>query len=158
MISLLANIIWLITSFYIPIFYLIGAIILFPLLPFIHPVVKYSFLPFGRVIVSSSYLKKFKDYKKDNKTDFENVSGLVRFLANVIWVITFGWIIATLHIIAGILNFFLIWTIVAIPNIIAHFKMVPVAFTPFGRRIISEEVYRKLKDIDAEEELKKIVK
>ena len=77
--SFLGNIIWLVTSFFVPIGYLIGGIILFPLLPFIYPVIGYSFLPFGREIVSTKYLKQFKDYEKTGGKDFDNASGVVRF-------------------------------------------------------------------------------
>lgn len=155
--TLLANVIWLVTSFFVPLSYLVGAIILFPLFPFVYPVVGYSFLPFGREIVSTKYLKQFKNYEKIGNKDFDNASGVVRFLANVVWVLSFGWIIALLHLFAGILNIFFIWTIVAIPNIIAHFKMIPVAFAPFGRKIISKEVADKLRDIKADKDLTKLL-
>ena len=155
--SLLGNAIWLVTSVYIPIGYLIGGIILFPLLPFIYPIIGYCFLPFGREIVSTKYLKQFKDYEKSNDKDLDDASGLIRFLANIVWVVTFGWFLALLHIVAGILNVLLIWTIVAIPNIMAHFRMVPVAFMPFGRKVISKELAKKLRDIKAEKDLKDIV-
>ena len=155
--SLLGNAIWLITSVYIPIGYLIGGIILFPLLPFIYPIIGYCFLPFGREIVSTKYLKQFKDYEKSNDKDLDDASGLIRFLANIVWVVTFGWFLALLHIVAGILNVLLIWTIVAIPNIMAHFRMVPVAFMPFGRKVISKELAKKLRDIRAEKDLKDII-
>ena len=154
--SFLANIIWLVTSFYIPILYLIGGILLFPLLPFIYPVVSYSFLPFGREIVSTAYLKKFKEYDSDTSKNFDNASGIVRFLANFVWIFTFGWILALAHILSGILNVLLIWTIIAIPNIIAHFRMVPVAFAPFGRKVISKEVAQKLRDMKADKDIEKI--
>jgi len=156
-VSLLGNAIWLVTSVYIPIGYLIGGIILFPLLPFIYPIIGYCFLPFGREIVSTKYLKQFKDYEKSNDKDLDDASGLIRFLANIVWVVTFGWFLALLHIVAGILNVLLIWTIVAIPNIMAHFRMVPVAFMPFGRKVISKELAKKLRDIKAEKDLKDIV-
>ena len=81
--SLLGNAIWLVTSVYIPIGYLIGGIILFPLLPFIYPIIGYCFLPFGREIVSTKYLKQFKDYEKSNDKDLDDASGLIRFLANM---------------------------------------------------------------------------
>ena len=155
--SLLGNAIWLVTSVYIPIGYLIGGIILFPLLPFIYPIIGYCFLPFGREIVSTKYLKQFKDYEKSNDKDLDDASGLIRFLANIVWVVTFGWFLALLHIVAGILNVLLIWTIVAIPNIMAHFRMVPVAFMPFGRKVISKELAKKLRDIKAEKDLKDII-
>ena len=155
--SLLGNAIWLVTSVYIPIGYLIGGIILFPLLPFIYPIIGYCFLPFGREIVSTKYLKQFKHYEKSNDKDLDDASGFIRFLANIVWVVTFGWFLALLHIVAGILNVLLIWTIVAIPNIMAHFRMVPVAFMPFGRKVISKELAKKLRDIKAEKDLKDII-
>ena len=152
--SLLANIIWILTSWYVPLLYLIGGIIFFPLLPFLWPMIKYSFLPFGRVIVTTEYLKSFK-VKNDNK-DFELVSPVVKTLGNILWIITFGWILALAHVIAGIINFLLIWMIVPIPNIMAHFKLVPIAFFPFGRKIISKELSKKLKDHQAEKEYKSL--
>ena len=155
--SLLGGAIWLVTSVYIPIGYLIGGIILFPLLPFIYPIIGYCFLPFGREIVSTKYLKQFKDYEKSNDKDLDDASGLIRFLANIVLVVTFGWFLALLHIVAGILNVLLIWTIVAITNIMAHFRMVPVAFMPFGRKVISKELAKKLRDIRAEKDLKDII-
>ena len=155
--SLLGGAIWLVTSVYIPIGYLIGGIILFPLLPFIYPIIGYCFLPFGREIVSTKYLKQFKDYEKSNDKDLDDASGLIRFLANIVLVVTFGWFLALLHIVAGILNVLLIWTIVAITNIMAHFRMVPVAFMPFGRKVISKELAQKLRDIRAEKDLKDII-
>ena len=141
----LGNILWLVTSFYVPLAYFLGGIILFPLLPFLWPSIKYSFLPFGREIVSAKYLKSFKE-KKNDKTNFENSSPTVKFLGNVVWILLFGWFIAILHIIAGIFNVFFFWTIIAIPNIMAHFRMVPVALFPFGKVIISKELGQKLRN------------
>ena len=154
--SFLGNIIWLVTSFLIPIFYLIGGIIFFPLLRFLWPVINYSFRPFGREIVSTKYLQQFKDYEKTGDKEIDDASGTVRFLANIAWVLTFGWLLALAHIAAGIINVLLCWTILAIPNIMAHFRMVPVAFAPFGRKIISKEVAKKLRDITADKDLQEI--
>ena len=39
----------------------------------------------------------------------------------------------------------------------AHFRMVPVAFMPFGRKVISKELAKKLRDIRAEKDLKDII-
>tara|TARA_B100001093_G_scaffold155262_1_gene147915 strand:+ start:582 stop:1055 length:474 start_codon:yes stop_codon:yes gene_type:complete len=154
--SLLANILWLVTSFFVPLFYLIGGIVFFPLLPFLYPVIGYSFLPFGREIVSTSYLKQFKDYEQTGGKNLDNSSGVVRFLANFVWIFTFGWVLALLHILAGLINVALFWTIIAIPNIMAHFRMVPIAFAPFGRKVISKEVAKKLRDMKADKDLKNI--
>ena len=155
--AFLGNIIWLVTSFFVPLSYLLGGIIFFPLLPFLWPVIKYSFLPFGREIVSTKYLKSFKE-KNSDESNYEKASPVVRMLGNFIWVFTFGWILALLHILAGILNVFFFWTIIAIPNIMAHFRMVPVAFTPFGRKIISKELAKKLRGKTADDEFEKLKK
>lgn len=155
--AFLGNIIWLVTSFFVPLLYLLGGIILFPLLPFLWPAIKYSFLPFGREIVSTKYLKSFKE-KKDDDTNFEKASPVVRVLGNTVWVFTFGWIIALAHIFAGLLNILFIWTIIAIPNIVAHFRMVSVAFMPFGRKIISKELGQKLRNAKADKELEELKK
>ena len=103
--AFLGNIIWLVTSIFVPIGYLIGGIIFFPLLPFLWPVIKYSFLPFGREIVSTEYLKSFKE-KDSEESNFEKASPTVKILANILWVLSFGWILALAHIVAGILNVF----------------------------------------------------
>ena len=153
--AFLGNIIWLVTSFFVPLGYLLGGIIFFPLLPFLWPVIKYSFLPFGREIVSTEYLKSFKENVSD-ESNFEKASPTVKMLGNILWVLTFGWFLALMHILAGLLNVLFIWTIIAIPNIIAHFRMVLVAFTPFGRKIISKELAKKLRDKKAEDEFDKL--
>ena len=153
--AFLGNIIWLVTSIFVPIGYLIGGIIFFPLLPFLWPVIKYSFLPFGREIVSTEYLKSFKE-KDSEESNFEKASPTVKILANILWVLSFGWILALAHIVAGILNVFFIWTIIVIPNIMAHFKMVLVAFKPFGRKIISKELAKKLRNELADDEFEKL--
>ena len=153
--SFLGNIIWLVTSIFVPIGYLIGGIIFFPLLPFLWPVIKYSFLPFGREIVSTEYLKSFKE-KDSAESNFEKASPTVKMLGNILWVLTFGWFLALAHIIAGIFNIFFFWTIIAIPNVMAHFRMAPVAFKPFGRKIISKEPAKKLRNKLADDEFEKL--
>lgn len=57
-------------------------------------------------------------------------------VANVIWRITFGWILSLFHIIIGILLFSLI-----IPYAwgIQQFKFAKLAFTPFGATVNSAE-------------------
>ena len=59
--------------------------------------------------------------------------------------------------VAGILNVLLIWTIVAIPNIMAHFRMVPVAFMPFGRKVISKELAKIIMNPETTAEEKEAV-
>jgi DNA helicase-2/ATP-dependent DNA helicase PcrA len=58
--ALLANIIWFVLGgFFVGLLYLLGAIILFPLLPFLLPMIGYSFWPFGRRPVSKQAVISF---------------------------------------------------------------------------------------------------
>ncbi len=51
--KILANIVWLLTGgWLIGLLYLLGAIVFFPLLPFLYPLIGYGFWPFGRRAVS----------------------------------------------------------------------------------------------------------
>jgi uncharacterized membrane protein YccF (DUF307 family) len=75
----------------------------------------YSLWPFGRSVVS------------------DPDAGVASGLANILWVILFGWWIALGHLVAGIA---LCVTIIGIPFGIANFKLVPVAFWPLGRKIV----------------------
>ncbi len=160
MLSLLGNLIWLITSWYIPLLYLLGGIILFPLFPFLFPLVKYSIWPFGRVVVSNSYLKKFKLSNSGSEIKPLAVKIKVSSLFNILWLVTFGWIIALTHIISLVLNamsLILIITIpFALPNVIANARMVPIALMPLGRSIISSDLHKKLKAEEADKEFEKL--
>ncbi|BCY06854.1 YccF domain-containing protein [Actinoplanes sp. L3-i22] len=75
----------------------------------------YSLAPFGREVVSRPG------------------AGAPSVLANVLWVVLFGWWIALHHIVIGIAQCV---TIIGIPFGFANFKLAPVAFWPLGREIV----------------------
>jgi len=158
--SLLGNLIWLLSSFYIPLLYLLGALILFPLFPFLLPLVKYSVWPFGRVVVSNSYLQKFKSTHDDSVIEQMSGKETVSTLLNIAWLLTFGWILALAHLISLVLNGVMIFTIifapVAIPNLLTNARMIPIALWPLNRSIISSELHKKLKNDEAEKQFEKI--
>ncbi|MGH4024879.1 MAG: YccF domain-containing protein [Pseudonocardiaceae bacterium] len=77
----------------------------------------YVIWPFGRVVV-----------------DRPGSAPVLVFLANVLWLIFAGWWLALAHLALGVL---LCLTIIGIPFGIASFKMVPLAFVPLGRRVVS---------------------
>ena len=58
---------------------------------------------------------------------------------NVFW-IPFGFLLALIHLLCGLINFFacafLVTIPVCLPNALAHFKLIRVAFAPFGIRLI----------------------
>jgi len=148
--AFLGNLIWFIFGgFLVGLLYLLGSIILFPLLPFLLPLVGYSFWPFGRQPVSKSAIDA---YKKANNMEteedrFAKAGKIVKILANTLWFV-FGLLLAIIHIVAGILNLCLVVTVVLAPlgiaNGLAHFKMVRVALFPFGVKLISTELAKDI--------------
>ena len=141
--AFLGNIIWfLFGGWLLGTLYLLSAIILFPLLPFLMPMVSYAYWPFGRRPVSK---KAIAAYKVENnmpadEDKFANSSKVIKFLATTVWVLTFGWVLALAHLLAAVANLgvciLLITIPVALPNALANFKLIPVAFAPFGVRLI----------------------
>ncbi len=61
-------------------------------------------------------------------------SGCLYTLFNILWAITFGVCLAVGHLVVGVL---LCITIIGIPFGLQHFKLMAVAFTPFGREVVS---------------------
>jgi uncharacterized membrane protein YccF (DUF307 family) len=61
-------------------------------------------------------------------------AGAASAIGNVLWVLVCGWWLALGHLLTGIA---LCLTIIGIPLGIANFKLVPVAFLPLGREIVS---------------------
>lgn len=53
-------------------------------------------------------------------------------IANVLWLIFFGWEMALVYLFCGIANCV---TIIGIPNGIQSFKMMKLAFAPFGAQV-----------------------
>jgi uncharacterized membrane protein YccF (DUF307 family) len=59
---------------------------------------------------------------------------------------TFGWILALTHLACSFFNLLFFWTIVAIPNIGGHWKLIRVAFLPFNKVIVPSGVAQEIKD------------
>jgi len=141
--AFLGNVIWFLCGgFLLGTLYLLSAIILFPLLPFLMPMVSYAYWPFGRRPVSKKAVAAYKieNNMPADEDKFAKSSAVVKFLAQFVWVFTFGWILALVHLLSALLNLLaciVIVTIpVALPNALANFKLIPVAFAPFGTRLI----------------------
>lgn len=60
-------------------------------------------------------------------------SGCISLIMNIIWILCGGIWIALTHLLFGIL--FCI-TIIGIPFGMQHFKLMALAFTPFGKRVV----------------------
>lgn len=63
----------------------------------------------------------------------DNGSGCLCTVMNIIWIFIGGIWIALSHLVLGVL--FCI-TIIGIPFGLQHFKLMAIAFTPFGRKIV----------------------
>jgi uncharacterized membrane protein YccF (DUF307 family) len=57
-------------------------------------------------------------------------------IGNVIWAVLFGWWLALGHLISGVL---LCITIIGIPAGVVSFKLIPLAFAPFGKLIVDNQ-------------------
>lgn len=64
--------------------------------------------------------------------EMENAGSPLTVLFNIIWILIFGWGIALIHLISGII---LAITIIGIPFAKQHFKLIPLALLPFGRNL-----------------------
>lgn len=147
--ALLGNILWLVLGGWIAfLFYLLGAILFFPLFIPLFRLAVYAAWPFGRTVVTQAQLEKYRELTGANP----NVSGVTRGLRtasgilNVVWMLTFGWLLALVHLGGAIINVFLFWMIVTIPNIGGHWKLIPVAFMPFNKVIVPATLGQAIND------------
>ena len=62
----------------------------------------------------------------------EDSGGILELVANVIWLVAFGWQIALVHVTMALL---LGLTIVGIPFAVQHLKLVPLSLLPFGKHL-----------------------
>lgn len=123
----LGNILWLIIAgVALAISYVIGGLILCATIigiPFGIQLFKLAGLalwPFGRTAVSTGS------------------GGCLEVGFNLLWLVTFGWAIFLAHLVAGAL---LCLTIIGIPFGIQAFKISGFALWPFGRRIVSGDIF-----------------
>ena len=118
--SLLGNILWLIFGGLLAgLGYILGGLLLCITIigiPFGLQSIKIgvaTFTPFGKEIVEG-----------------ENANSPLRVIFNIIWIILFGWEIASAHLVSA---FILGITIIGIPFALQHIKLIPLALLPFGR-------------------------
>jgi len=146
---LLGNILWFILGGWLLfIIYTIAAIIFFPVFLPIFRIAKYSLFPFGKEIVYQKHLNKYRELTNEDATDPEAIKKVTQGagkIFNILWVLTFGWILALTHLGAAILNVFLFFLIVTIPNIGGHWKMMKIAFMPFNTVIVPEKIAEEIK-------------
>lgn len=121
--SFLGNLIWLVFGgFLIFVEYLIGGILL---------CLTIIGIPFGIQIFK---LAEVALWPFDRKIQLrEWAPGCLSTLMNIIWLIVAGFWIALTHLLFGVL---LGITIIGIPWARQHFKLMSLALTPFGRKVV----------------------
>lgn len=88
-------------------------------------------IPFGLQAFKLGVLALWPFGQKIEYMDY--APGCLSTIMNILWLIIGGIWIALTHLLFGVLLFF---TIIGIPWGKQHFKMVSLALTPFGRRLV----------------------
>jgi uncharacterized membrane protein YccF (DUF307 family) len=90
-------------------------------------IAKFSFLPFGRELIKRDELSGQGDLG----------TGIFGMIANVIWIVFFGWSLALVHLLAAGFNAI---TIVGIPFALQHLKLAAVCFAPVGKTVVKRHL------------------
>lgn len=146
--ALLGNILWFVFGgWYLFLGYAIGAVIFFPAFIPLFRLAVYSAWPFGRSVVTKSQIEQYREVSGTaievsvGEKSLQSISSVI----NVIWLLTFGWVLALSHLFLSVINLLLFWMIVTIPSIAGHWKLMPVALMPFNKVIVPNEVERDIK-------------
>jgi len=147
--ALLGNIIWFfLGGWALFLGYALGAILFFPMFIPLFRLALYALWPFGRDVVTRAQLDRYRQIKGGGgdgsavDTTLKNVSAVL----NVLWMLTFGWFLALVHLAASFANLCLFFLIVTIPNIGGHWKLIRVAFLPFNKVIVPASLAQEIRD------------
>lgn len=146
--ALIGNIVWFFTGgFALFLLYMLGAVCFFPMFIPLSRLAFYAAWPFGKGVVSQSQLSSYRKSIGKSEDQSTVVAGLraASGVMNVIWLLTFGWLLALTHLFAALVNLCLIWTIVAIPNIVGNWKLIGIALMPFNRVVVPKSIADEIK-------------
>ena len=148
------NIIWFVLGgWYTALAWLIGAglfaisIVGLPLTRAALEMAKISAWPFGKDVV---HVRELDAKSVDAITA---TTGSIGFVFNIIWACTFGVILFFLYLIGGVLSCI---TIIGIPFGLQAFKLAGISFWPVGRRVVSKELARRAREVNAADKLTKM--
>ena len=132
------NVIWfVIFGWQLALVWLIGAVLFaisivgLPLSRSAIEMAKMSAFPFGKEVVH------VRDLDQQGLTATTAVTGTIGFIFNVLWALSFGWILFIYYIVCGVLACF---TLILIPFGLQCFKLASISFWPVGRRVVPAEV------------------
>ena len=148
------NIIWFVLGgWYTALAWLIGAglfaisIVGLPLTRAALEMAKMTAWPFGKDVV---HIRELDAKSVNTKTA---ATGTIGFVFNVIWACTFGVLLFVLYLIAGVLCCL---TIIGIPFGIQSFKLAGISFWPVGRRVVSLEMAKQARKLNANDKIAKM--
>lgn len=132
------NVIWFVLGgWYTAILWLIGAgvfaltIVGLPLTIAALQMASLSAWPFGRDVVH------IRELDGKGLTATTAATGTIGFIVNVLWALTFGWMLFLAYLLGGILSCL---TIIGIPFGLQAFKLAGISFWPVGRRVVTVEL------------------
>jgi uncharacterized membrane protein YccF (DUF307 family) len=124
-VRLILNVIWLVLAgFWMAIAYVIVGIIACVLI---------ITIPFG---IAAFRIANFVLWPFGRTTAPRKDAGVGSLIGNIIWIILFGWELALMHLVTGIV---LCITIIGIPLGLANFKLIPISLLPLGVRIVPSD-------------------
>lgn len=148
------NIIWFVFGgAVIAAVWLIGAIVFalsivgLPLTRSAIEMAKMSAFPFGKDVVH------VREMDLKDVSAATTVTGTIGFITNLIWACSFGAILFVGYILAGILNCI---TIIGIPFGLQSFKLAGISFWPVGRRVVTKEMAKIVREQNAKAKLDKM--
>jgi uncharacterized membrane protein YccF (DUF307 family) len=145
--TLLGNILWFVLGGWLLFLaYALGALIFFPFFVPIFRVARYACWPLGRTVISQAQLAQYRSLSATPHEVSAARAGMRRAsgLLNILWLLSFGWMLALLHFLCVLINISLIWMVVTIPNIAGHWKLMSVALLPFNRVIVADAIAREI--------------
>ncbi|MCC5793608.1 MAG: hypothetical protein JJT85_02600 [Chromatiales bacterium] len=145
--KLIGNIVWFILGGWLVfIGYTLAAIVFFPIFIPLFRLARFAAWPFGRQVISRSRLARYREVSRKALpiSRAEQAAATLGTGLNILWILTFGWILALIHLLSSIANLMLFWLIVTIPNIVAHWKLMRVAVAPFNLVVIPSEIAEEI--------------
>ena len=139
----IGNIIWFVFGgWYLAITWLIGAVLFaitiigLPITRACIEMAKMSAFPFGKDVVH------IREMDLKDLSGATAVTGTIGFIANIIWALSFGWLLFLMYLVAGIICCI---TIICIPFGIQSFKLAGISFWPVGRRVVTKEMAEEVR-------------
>ena len=146
--ALLGNVIWfLLGGWVLFLVYAFAAIIFFPAFVPLFRLAVYAAWPFNRGVVTAKQLRDYRELQGTTTEQSETHKTLesISSVLNVVWLLTFGWVIAGLHLFASFANLCFFFLVVTIPNIAGNWKLIPVALMPFNKVVVPKAIEEEIK-------------